>query len=77
MNGTQVTTESINTNNWPIRTSVQNRMHNSGCGRCETKTTATNYLENSGKYIVWPTQPISVLTQDRREVSLRCYTVFA
>ena len=52
MNGTQETTESINTNNWPIRTSMQNRMHNSGCGRCETKTTATNYLEsNSGKYI--------------------------
>ena len=45
VNGTQETTESINTNNWPIRTSMQNRMHNSGCGRCETKTTATNYLE--------------------------------
>ena len=45
VNGTQETTESINTNNWPIRTSMQNRMHNSGCGRFETKTTATNYLE--------------------------------
>ena len=24
-------------------------MHNSGCGRCETKTTATNYLEYQRK----------------------------
>ena len=25
---------------------------------------------------VWPTKPISVLTRDRREVSLRRYTLF-
>ena len=33
MNGNQETAENVSTND------------NSGCGMCETKTTATNYLE--------------------------------
>ena len=52
VNGTQETAENINTNTWPIR------MHNSGCGRCETKTTATNYLEYQRKIHLFSSEQI-------------------
>ena len=51
VNGTQETAEGINTNNWPILTYVKNRMHNSGCGRCEMKTPQLITWNTSGKYI--------------------------
>ena len=51
VNGTQETAESINTNNWPILTYMQNRMHNSGCGRCEMKQPQLITWNTSGKYI--------------------------
>ena len=52
VNGTQETAEDINTNNWPILTYVKNRMHNSGCGRCEMKTPQLITWNTSGKYII-------------------------
>ena len=51
VNGTQETAEGINTNNWPILTYMKNRMHNSGCGRCEMKTPQLITWNTSGKYI--------------------------
>ena len=51
VNGTQETAEGINTNNWPILTYMKNRMHNSGCGRCEMKTPQLITWNTSGKYM--------------------------
>ena len=51
VNGTQETVEGINTNNWPIHTYMKNRMHNSGCGRCEMKQPQLITWNISGKYI--------------------------
>ena len=51
VNGTQETAVGINTNNWPIPTYMKNRMHNSGCGRCEIKTPQLITWNTSGKYI--------------------------
>ena len=51
VNGTQETAEGINTNNWPILRNMRNRMHNSGCGRCEMKTPQLITWNTSGKYM--------------------------
>ena len=61
VNGTQETAEGINTNNWPILTYMKNRMHNSGCGRCEMKTPQLITWNNSGKYIIFPLGTITVI----------------
>ena len=52
VNGTQETAEGINTNNWPILTYMKNRMHNSGCGKCEMKIAQLITWNTSGKYIL-------------------------
>ena len=51
VNGTPETAEGINTINWPILTYMKNRMHNSGCGRCEMKQPKLINWNTSGKYI--------------------------
>ena len=61
VNGTQETAEGINTNNWPILTYMKNRMHNSGCGRCEIKTPQLITWNTSGKYINFDSVFIALL----------------
>ena len=55
----------INTNNWPILTYMKNRMHNSGCGRCEMKQPQLITWNNSGKCILSILQILHFVMRER------------
>ena len=49
VNDAQERAESINARKLPNQVTRVIRIHNRGCGRCETQTTTTHYLEYQRK----------------------------